>query len=475
MPGPSRWLIFFGLLIRLLPAWADPVDLTGVNYASNQALFQLSAPCKAHYFILTNPNRLVVDFANTRLPRDLPQPVNHPLFSRLRVGVHAADLRVVLHLTTEAGGKMSQTAKDGGMDFTFDLTPKTPPAAAPAVAPEAAFAVKPVVAQAARKPSAPPAAKKGRDIVVAIDAGHGGKDVGAQGAGGAREKDVVFAIARRLQQLVDAQPGMRAVMIRDGDYFVHLPERVRLAQEAKADLLLSIHADAFMDASAHGASVYTLANRGASSAGARWLADSENAADGDSSVSDASPLLANVLQDLTNKASKEASQNAGAHVLRRVGSLSGVHREAVQKAGFVVLKSGDIPSILVETAFISNPLEEQRLLSRAYQDKMAAAIFGGVLAHFRQYAPGDTLFARLSGAAKPALAVKSTPTAPAAEENKPIMQAVAPAQQHVISRGDTLLGIAQQYKVSMRALRLANNMPDGNLRVGQVLQIPRDG
>jgi N-acetylmuramoyl-L-alanine amidase len=326
---------------------------------------------------------------------------------------------------------------------------------------------------------------KGRDIVVAIDAGHGGKDVGAQGGNGTQEKDVVFAIAKRLEGMVNNQPGMRAVMIRKGDYFVKLRERVRIARAAKADLFVSIHADAFNDSSAHGASVYTLSSKGASSEAARFLADSENASDlvGGVSLDDKDDTLASVLLDLSQTAAKEASQNVGSKVLKNVKSVGHLHRAAVQKAGFVVLKSPDIPSILVETAFISNPEEERRLVTRAYQDKMASAVFGGIMAHFRQYAPANTLMAQLSRSGKmPRLAKREdVETVAAVAVDKPVLASndvdaapVSNKSQHVINRGETLSGIAQQYGVSMRALRTANDMSDGNVRVGQVLQIPRN-
>jgi N-acetylmuramoyl-L-alanine amidase len=319
---------------------------------------------------------------------------------------------------------------------------------------------------------------KGREIVVAIDAGHGGKDVGAQGANGTQEKDVVFAIAKRLEGLVNEQPGMRAVMIRKGDYFVKLRERVALAKQANADLLVSIHADAFNDASAHGASVYTLANKGASSSGARFLANSENAADGYASGSDRDDTLSTVLMDLSKSAAKEVSQNIGNKVLKQVHVVSHLHRTTVQKAGFVVLKSGDIPSILVETAFISNPEEEQRLNSRAYQDKMAAALMNGIVAHFKQYAPADTLMAQMTKRGRmPLLAarepVQATVATSVAKQDAPLLLA-AKKSRHVINPGETLSAIALQYGVSMRAIRAANEMPDGAIKVGQVLQIPQN-
>jgi N-acetylmuramoyl-L-alanine amidase len=231
-----------------------------------------------------------------------------------------------------------------------------------------------------------------------------------------------------------------------------------------------------------------LAKKGASSADARWLAESENAYDNSDDRSDA---LESVLQDLSQSAAKEASQNIGTKVLRSVRSVSHLHRADVQKAGFVVLKAQEIPSILVETAFISNPDEERRLTSRAYQDKMAAAVFSGIMAHFRQYAPANTLMAQLHKSGKaPHLAMLEERDAEPSSVQKPqpllfsrneLKQSITPEEsfsgksEHVVSRGDTLLGLAQQYRVSMRSLRTANNLADGNFKVGQVLQIPTSG
>ena len=406
---------------------------------------------------------------------------------------NSKDLRVVFQLKTDADSREALINKDKGVELQLDLTPRQnapgkQAAERVAVKQEAAI-IAPPVSKKARSQETGSVAKpvmvktekpKGRDIIVAIDAGHGGKDVGAQGGNGTQEKDVVFAIAKRLEGMVNSQSGMRAVMIRKGDYFVKLHERVKIAQAAKADLFVSIHADAFNDPSTHGASVYTLANKGASSAAARWLAESENAADGDGG-DDRDDALNSVLIDLTKTAAMKASQNVGSKVLRSVNSVGHLHRNSVQKAGFVVLKSPDFPSILVETAYISNPEEEQRLNSRAYQDKMASAVFRGILSHFRQYAPANTLMAQLSKAGKVRrLADAEEFRLPA--DKKPVVIAKADTgangfnkSNHVIQRGETLSGIAQQYGVSMHSLRMVNDMDEGNMKVGKLLLIPRNG
>ena len=478
-----------------------------ISFSTQQAervVFDLTSANPHRFFTLKNPSRLVVDFPNAQLSAALQQPpAEHPLFAGVRSGLrNDKDLRVVFELKADAVVKEAVINKAGKtqLQFDFAVTGTQPVAqldnAEQSVPPLKKDKNLQPVALAPKLSPAKAAKPKGRDIVIAIDAGHGGKDVGAQGANGTQEKDVVFAIAKRLQALVNRQPGMKALMIRDGDYFVKLKERVRLARTGKADLLVSIHADAFNDESAHGASVYTLTNHGASSAGASFLAASENAADAIAGgVDDKDDTLASVLMDLSQSAAKEASQNVGNKVLRSVKSVGHLHRSNVQKAGFVVLKSGDIPSILVETAFISNPEEERRLNTRAYQDKMASAVFGGIMSHFRQYAPANTLMAQLSKSGKAATRVAandapaeavSTSSSVAPGKVKVREQSVARADedaapeikvssqsQHVIARGETLSGIAQQYGVSMRELRLSNGMTDGNVRVGQVLQIPR--
>ncbi len=464
--------------------------LTSVSYsnqASDRLLFDLSANVHHRYFMLNNPNRLVIDLENTHLQQALlPPPSNHPLFVNVRSSArNQNDLRVVIELKNDAEVKAALNNKGSGSQLQIDLAVKD----AVAKANKSSNVVKDKVDSVASLEKAQPvkvSKARGRDIVVAIDAGHGGKDVGAQGANGTQEKDVVFAIAKRLEGYVNAQPGMKAVMIRNGDYFVKLHQRVNIARSSKADLFVSIHADAFNDTSAHGASVYTLAKKGASSDSARWLADSENASDsvGGAGIDTKDDVLASVLMDLSQTAAKEASQNVGSKVLKNVKTVSHLHREAVQKAGFVVLKSPDIPSILVETAFISNPDEEQRLNTNAYQDKMASALFRGIVAHFKQYAPANTLMAQMSKSGKVQQLAKAEQVEEAfvdsrvrvvrADVDDSFVATATSKSQHVINQGETLSGIAQQYGVSMRALRMANGMDDGNVRVGQVLQIPRN-
>lgn len=486
----SNYIGLLGLLFAVFDVEATQVNLTGISFNEQQPeklVFELSGNVKHHYFKLDKPDRLVIDLDNTRQLNKLL--TNHPLVLNVRSSVrNANDLRVVIELKSTVDAKTSWSEKANGALLSVEMHAKEPlvkvakdsvvkssqpvtnePVAVPVAVVTKGAEVKPVKA-------------RGREIIVAIDAGHGGKDVGAQGSNGTQEKDVVFAIAKRLEGYVNAQPGMKALMIRNGDYFVKLHERVNIARAAKADLFVSIHADAFNDTSAHGASVYTLAKKGASSEGARWLAESENASDKNAgAVADAGDdMLNSVLLDLSQTAAKEASLNVGNRVLNNIQGVSHLHRQSLQKAGFVVLKSQEFPSILVETAFISNPDEEQRLNTTAYQDKMASALFRGIMAHFKQYAPSNTLFAQLSKRGGSQLA-KAVTTSPApVNVPKPVAEAVVPEKavdvaaksQHVINQGETLSGIAQQYGISMRALRMANGLEDVQVRVGQVLQIP---
>jgi N-acetylmuramoyl-L-alanine amidase len=280
-----------------------------------------------------------------------------------------------------------------------------------------------------------------RDLVIAIDAGHGGEDPGAIGHRGTREKDVVMAIARKLERLISRQRGMRAVMVRDSDYYIGLRKRVEIARKHKADMFISIHADAFHNKSAKGASVYALSQRGASNETARWLAESENASDfiGGVSLEDKDDLLTSVLLDLSMNGKVEASLELGDYVLSELKGVSRVHKRNVGQAGFAVLKSPDIPSILVETAFISNPSEEKKLRSPSYQQKMAESILKGVRTYFaRNEVPGTLLAQR----------------------------------RHVIARGENLSVIADQYNVSLKELRTQNALKTDRLKVGEVLLIP---
>jgi N-acetylmuramoyl-L-alanine amidase len=284
-----------------------------------------------------------------------------------------------------------------------------------------------------------------RKVVIAVDAGHGGEDPGALGASKSREKDITLQIAREVKKAIDARPGMEAVLIRDGDYYIPLRQRFTKARIARADMFVSIHADAFRKSSVSGSSVFVLSRRGASSEAARWLAKSENQADliGGVTLEDKDNMLASVLLDLSQNAAMEASDHAANQVFESLRKLGKTHKNQVERAAFVVLKSPDVPSMLVETGYISNPREEKKLKNRKHQQKLAKAIADGVEQHFKQQPlPGTWIAA-----------------------NRTI-------SRHVVARGDTLGGIAQRYNISLSSLRSVNRLKSDRISIGKELVIP---
>jgi N-acetylmuramoyl-L-alanine amidase len=305
------------------------------------------------------------------------------------------------------------------MQPPLDVSPLAPVPSAPLLLardPDPAPAAKPSAALARSAPSAP-ATHRGktvrdvvgdgqRKLVVAIDAGHGGKDPGANGPSGVHEKNVTLAVARELARQINADPGMRAVLIRDGDVFVPLKQRYMKARAAQADLFISIHADASPNDTANGASVFVLSTRGASSQAARWLADQENAADlvGGVSLDQKDPNLAAVLLDLSQSATMRASDDIAGAVLGALKNVGKAHKSSIERANFVVLRSPDVPSMLIETGFITNPGEEQKLNDPAYRGRLASAIAGGVRKYFTEQAPPGSWYAARRGDAGAGLA-----------------------------------------------------------------------
>ena len=396
------WKIFIFLVLQFLSvlSYAQQIDIVGLRYMSSaqksRLVFDLTAQTQYRVFAMNNPSRLIVDIKNAHLKQSLIQPeLTHPLFDRVRAGLkNDTDLCIVvdLKLTADATNLVFSTNAKDTRHLVIDLfnqdanlvskneTPKSDQTEGnkknPAKSQETAVVNKAVMP------------KNGGRIIIAVDAGHGGEDPGARGLGGTEEKIITFAIAKKLEALINSQPGMRAVMIRKADYYVGLKDRVRIARAAKANLFVSIHADAVLNADIKGASVYTLSTSGATSEAARWLADTENASDlVDVSLNDKEEVLASVLLDLTQTATQEASVNVANQVLKNFVNIAELHKDSVQKAGFMVLKSPDIPSVLVETAFISNASEELNLLNVQYQTKMANAIFNGIRSYFKQSLP----------------------------------------------------------------------------------------
>ncbi len=432
-----RHLLFILSLVLPLSAIAEQVSMENVRVwaapDNTRVVFDVSGPVEHKIELLTTPYRLVVDINNAKLSRVVSQAISPPdasdkYLQKIRTAERGTnDLRVVFDLKKSINMRsfLLEPNKQYGHRLVVDLYDE-----------DQQDEVRQIVTINDNRRS--------KDVIIAIDAGHGGDDPGAMGPRGVREKDVTLQIAKILANLINREYGMKAVLIREGDYYLRLRNRIEKAREHKADLFISIHADAFKDPRVSGSSVYILSNRGASSEAARWLAERENASDlvGGVRLDDKDNVLASVLLDLSQTASLEASMGVADRVLLGLKRLGKTHKKHVQSAGFAVLKSPDIPSILVETAYISNPDEERKLKDGAYQTKLANALLSGLKGYFSDYAPKGTLLAEVAN------------------------------RKHVIARGDTLSGIAQRYKVSMNTLRDTNQLKSDTIRVGQVLHIP---
>jgi N-acetylmuramoyl-L-alanine amidase len=357
-----------------------------------RVVLDLSAPVKHKAFLLDAPGRVVLDVARSTLRNKVPLPAPEGVITTLRSGkLPNNGVRLVFEVQGPVKFDVSTAPPAGEAGHRLILDISGPPVAA-AVAVTAPPPLQPVAIRPRHAPS-----DSGRDVVVAIDAGHGGVDPGASGRRGTREKDVVLEVARLLAARINREPGMKAVLTRDGDYFITLQERTKRARRAKADLFVSIHADAIANPDVSGSSVYVLSERGASSEAARWLAERENAADlkGGVSLQDKDAVLANVLLDLSQTATISTSMVAAEQVLKSLDKTGEVRKPRVQQAGFIVLMSPDIPSMLVETAFISNREDERKLSQPAHRAKLANAIFAGIEQYFQGNAPEGT---RLSAA-----------------------------------------------------------------------------
>ncbi|MFC6671645.1 N-acetylmuramoyl-L-alanine amidase [Marinobacterium aestuariivivens] len=439
------WLLL-GLCLGWQSAMAADIQNVRLWLAPDHTrlVFDLSGPVRHKVFALDNPDRLVVDMAGSRLSASLDSlgiddsPISRIRHSRQPDGTQ----RIVLDLSRGIKPRSFALAPNDqyGHRLVVDLLNNGTSGPTNRIGPEPATVVDdPGVL---------------RDIVVAIDAGHGGEDPGALGPGGLREKDVVMAIAREVYRRLEATPGYRPVMVRDGDYYVSLRGRTKLARRTNADLFVSIHADAFKDKRANGASVWVISDRGATSEVGRWLAQKENGADaigGVVSLDDKDEVLASVLLDMSMTFSMEGSRQVAERVHRNIGKFARMHKPFVEQAGFVVLKSPGIPSILVETGFISNPDEARKLKSRSYQREMAAAIADGIQDFFWNRPPAMTHIAhRKSGGQLPTLA----------------------ARTYKVARGDTLSVIAVRNGVTLADLRAVNGLSNDTIRVGQVLKIP---
>lgn len=409
---------------------------------SSRLVFDLNSEAEHKIFPLSSPNRLVIDIENSKMLdslKDLDTSVG-PV-KKIRWGMRdKKDLRIVLDLRDAIDAKSFPLPpnKQYSHRLVVDLIPKN-------------NALKPLKIS---KPvlDAKQAQAISRDIIVAIDAGHGGEDPGAIGHGGIYEKKVVMAIAKKLEALLEKEPGFKPVLVRTGDYYIGLRDRTKKARMANADLFISIHADAFSSSRASGSSVFALSQRGATSEAARWLADKENSSDliggvGGVSLDDKEDLLAGVLLDLSMTASLSVSLELGQMVLNSMGGVAKLHKRRVEQAGFAVLKSPDIPSLLIETGFLSNPGEAKKLKTSSYQRRMASSIHQGIKRYFMQFPPPGTYLA----------SIRDTSDR---------------LKEYVIAPGDTLSVIAQRHATSMATLKQLNGLKTSIIRVGQVIKVP---
>lgn len=415
--------------------WAADIESVRLWRApdSTRLVLDLSTAAEHNLFALQNPNRLVVDLSDSQLKTqfDKLDLANTPI-SGIRVAVrNKTDVRVVLDLKTTVSPKsFSLKANEQYSDrLVIDL-----------------FDKKRVVSRSVEEV----VKKKNRKIIIAIDAGHGGEDPGALGPRKVREKEVVFQIAKRIEKLFDNNPNFQGELVRNGDYYLAHRQRSQLAREKQADFFISIHADAFTDPQAHGASVYALSTKGATSEAARYLASKENRADliggaSNLSLDDRDDVLAGVLLDLSMTATLSSSLEAGKYVLKNMGSVARLHKKKVEQAGFLVLKSPDLPSLLIETGFISNPKEARQLSSGKYQQRMADAIYDGLVQFYSEHPPVGTLLAKNGNAV---------------------------ARSYIIARGDTLSEIAVRYNTSVGKILRYNKMSSSTIRVGQRILIP---
>lgn len=423
------------LTLPVLPSLAKAATILAVRTwpadEYTRVTLELDSELKAEHFTLENPHRLVVDIDGLTMTPAINQLVtkvrpNDPYIATVRAAQNRPDvLRLVFDLKQAIAPQLFTLKPVGEYQYrlVLDLYPKVaqdpllaimqssqdhdplaevledlarnnpmpdapvpmaPGQQAPAVAARPTPPTPPAPAPSAR-PEAPTAqATRTGPLLIALDPGHGGEDPGAIGPGGTREKDVVLAIAKRLKRLIDAQPNMRAYLTRDKDFFVPLHVRVQKARRVKADLFMSIHADAWIKPSARGSSIYALSQNGATSTAARWLAQQENNADliGGLNLGDHNKQVAQLLLDLSTTAQIADSMRVGGRVLQELGRIHRLHKSKVERAGFAVLRAPDIPSILVETAFISNPEEERLLRSPAHQDKLAQALMRGINGYF---------------------------------------------------------------------------------------------
>ncbi|WMS88991.1 N-acetylmuramoyl-L-alanine amidase [Pleionea litopenaei] len=424
------------ILASLLAANLFAANIKGMRFwqspDSTRVVVDLTGPAEHSIFTLKDPDRMVIDLKGAALsfdPADLD--IKSSLVQHVRTSEKDNSVRVVLDLKRTVSFKSFELEpyQSYGHRLVVDLLDESNQEEPP-------------------KPKAATTTGK-RDIVVAIDAGHGGDDPGAVGAKGTLEKTIALSVAKELAKKVDATPGMKAVLVRKGDYFINLRKRTQIARQNQADIFVSIHADGFHDKRARGSSVWVVSPKGAESEMGRWLEQRENESDllgGVESLSNKDPLLAKVLLDLSTSYSVSASLDAATHVHHKMARVAPkMHKKRVERAAFVVLKMPDIPAMLVELAFISNPQEEKLLRSSSHRQKLANAIYDGLHVYFKDNPPDGTLFA--------------------SQRKKPT--------HYTIKSGDTLSGIASRFNLSIAELKQLNKLNGDDIRIGQRLKLTR--
>lgn len=436
-------LLFAASLLATTGAWGA-TDIVGARIwpapDHTRLVLDTGAPVQHNIFALENPARLVIDISNASLKADFSElDLSGSPIRRIRsASRNGSDLRVVLDLGADIQPRSFQLEPNQqyGHRLVLDLLGSGSGGG-----------------QATPRPTVSDNDSGKRDIVVVVDAGHGGEDPGATGPRGTREKDVVLRLARTLAELINNEPGYTAQLTRTGDYYIDLRSRTLMARRHNADLFVSVHADAFRTPRPRGASVFALSQRGATSETARWLASTENRSDliggsGGVSLDGKDDMLAGVLLDLSMTASINASIGVGDYVLRKLEGVTRLHKQGVEQAAFVVLKSPDIPSILVEAGFISNPDEELNLGSANYRQKLAGAVFNGIKDYFNHTPPPGTLVAWQK------------------------RQEGGGSSQYRIRRGDTLSAVARDNRTTVNELMRYNGLTNDRVVVGQTIRIP---
>lgn len=437
-------------------------------------VFDLTGPIKHKIFSLSNPNRVVIDINDTTLSYKLDGlALKDSGVNKIRAG-KGQPLRLVLDLSEKMKPVSFSLSPNNeyGHRLVVDLARSKSTYVEKKKVENKKVEVKQAQKEIIKKEQVTTQStntsasgkkikaksvknqKKLRDIVIALDAGHGGEDPGAIGSSGLREKIVVLAIAKELEKLIDKEYGFISRMIRRNDYYVSLRGRTAIARKKNADLFVSIHADAFKNKKASGASVWVLSNKGATSEVGRWLAQRENSSDliggvGNLSLENKDRVLKGVLLDMSMTATRKDSREVASKIHKNIGRFAKMHKSRVESAGFLVLKSPDIPSILVETGFISNPGEERSLKSAAYRKKMARAIFDGIKEHFMNKPPAFTEIYR-----------------------QKYGEDIAGNKEYKVVSGDSLSKIAVRYGVKTTSIRELNKLKSDNIRIGQKLQIP---